>query len=389
MKVLIVFFGDDYHGGTTYSTFTIAKELARRGHEVHAYARVTPSGALAHDLEECGVTVHDGRAAILVRPQHERRALLKPVRLGLEWARRLHTYPKSEREVERIIRDCGIELVAISSGAISTGTLAAKRTGIPYVWHIREFMEEDHGLEHYPWAHAYERMEGASRLICVSKAVEDKMHRVCPGARTEFVYNGIDQSVFYPDDRVARAAGEPLRLMVSGGIRHSKGTFLVLEALRLLDDSSPYVLDVFGNEGGGVGESAKDLERICEGYDLGDRVRYHGPVSNIADEYRAHDIQIVASRAEAYGRITAEAMFCGCTVVGSNSGGTPELLADGRGYLFEPNDAGSLAVALSSAMADDEGRNAVADRALAFARENLSVNAYVNKVEAIYRAAAS
>ncbi|MBQ6491928.1 MAG: glycosyltransferase family 4 protein [Atopobiaceae bacterium] len=384
MRVLIVFFGDDYHGGTTYSTFTIAQELVRRGHEVHAYARVTPAGVLARDLEACGVMVHDGRAAILVRPPHERRALLRPVRLGLEWARRLHTYPKSEREVERIIRDCDIDLVAISSGAISTGARAARRTGIPYVWHIREFMEEDHGLEHYPWAHAYERMEGAARLVCVSKAVEDKMRRVCPNARTAVVYNGIDQTVFNPEGRVGKDDGAPVRLMVSGGIRHSKGTFLALDALRQLGDDTPYTLDVYGNEGGGVGEGAKDLVALCEELGLADRVRYHGPVRNIADEYRAHDIQIVASRAEAYGRITAEAMLCGCAVVGSNSGGTPELLADGRGYLFEPNDATSLAQALAQAMRDPAGREATAARALDFARENLSVKAYVDKVEQLY-----
>ena len=77
------------------------------------------------------------------------------------------------------------------------------------------------------------------------------------------------------------------------------------------------------------------------------------------------------------GRQKGEAMFKG----------TPELIADGRGYLFEPNDADSLARAITEAASDDAERSARAARASAYARENFSVNAYVDKIEAIYRMA--
>lgn len=389
MRLLLVFFGDDYHGGTTHSTFAIAKELVRRGHEVHAFARVTPAGTLAHDLAECGVVVHDGRAPIMVHPLEEPRPLYRVLRLGLEQARRYLSLPKAEREVAKAIRDCGIDLVAISSGAIITGARAARDAGIPYVWHAREFMQEDHGLEPYAWAHSYELMGGATRLICVSRAVEEKMLRVCPGARTEVVYNGLDLDTFHPDGREPLPEGAPVRIMTSGGIRQSKGTFLALEAIARLGRDVPVTFDVFGGEGGGVGESADDLRATCERLGIADLVRYRGSVGNIADELRRHDIQIVASRAEAFGRVTAEAMLCGCAVVGSASGGTPELVSDDRGYLFAPEDANSLAQALAEAIGDPTERGRRAARALGYARDNFSVKAYVDRVEAIYRSAAS
>lgn len=380
MKVLLVFFGDDYHGGTTYSTVTIAKELVRRGHEVHAYARVTSAGVLAHDLESFGVTVHDGRAPIQVYP-HERRPLYKVVRFGLEQVRRFYATPKAEREIARIIAECGIELVAISSGAITTGACAAKRAGIPLVWHVREFMQEDHGLEQYRWAHTYERMDGADCLVCVSQAVRDKMARVCPHARAEVVYNGIDTEVFHPEGRAAREADAPLSLMFSGGISEAKGTFLVLDALAQLGPDVPMELDVFG---GASAEDAKAFAARAEELGLADRVHYHGMTTAIADEYRRHDVLVVASRAEAFGRVTAEAMMCGCAVVGSNAGGTPELIADDRGYLFEPHDAASLADALSQVVSDPKDCHQRAERALRFAREHFSVPAYVDRVEEVY-----
>ena len=64
MKVLYVFFGKDYFGGTTYSTFTLAQNLVARGHEVHAYVRPTPAGTLKRDLEACSVIVHDASTHI-------------------------------------------------------------------------------------------------------------------------------------------------------------------------------------------------------------------------------------------------------------------------------------------------------------------------------------
>lgn len=389
MRLLIVFFGDDYHGGTTYSTLTIAKELVRRGHEVHAFARVTPAGVLARDLEACGVIVHDGRTPNLTHPLHERRPLYKVVRFGLEQARRFYTHPKSEHQIEQIIRSCGIELVAISSGATTAGSGAAQKAGVPFVWHIREFMQEDHLLDYYPWAHFYERMREAKALLCVSKAVEQKMQRVNPGVHTEVVYNGIDQSSFHPEGREPHTEGAPMRLMLSGGIRRSKGAFLTLDALALLGPEVPVTLDIFGVEGGGVGEKAKDFEARVAELGLTGKAFYRGTITSIADEYRSHDLQIVASQCEAFGRVTVEAMLCGCAVVGSNSGGTPELVSEGRGYLFEPDDAASLAQAIKEAIADPQEREARTARALAYARENFSVNAYVDKVEAIYRAAAS
>ena len=46
-------------------------------------------------------------------------------------------------------------------------------------------------------------------------------------------------------------------------------------------------------------------------------------------------------------------MACGCTVVASNVGGNPELVAHGaNGLLFEPGDVNSLATALESVLGD-------------------------------------
>ena len=53
----------------------------------------------------------------------------------------------------------------------------------------------------------------------------------------------------------------------------------------------------------------------------------------------------MASRAETFGMVTIEAMACGTPTLGSNAGGTPEILDQGKyGVLFEPMNATDLAL---------------------------------------------
>ena len=48
---------------------------------------------------------------------------------------------------------------------------------------------------------------------------------------------------------------------------------------------------------------------------------------------------LMCTSGETYGMVTAEALAAGTPVLGSRSGGTIDLLGNGRyGYLYEPGD---------------------------------------------------
>ena len=51
----------------------------------------------------------------------------------------------------------------------------------------------------------------------------------------------------------------------------------------------------------------------------------------------------VCSQQESVGTVTLEAMASGCAIVGTENGGTGELLGEGRGWTFPPGDASTLA----------------------------------------------
>lgn len=57
----------------------------------------------------------------------------------------------------------------------------------------------------------------------------------------------------------------------------------------------------------------------------------------------AADVVAVCSQQESVGSVTLEAMASGCAIMGTDTGGTAEILADGRGWTFPADDAETLA----------------------------------------------
>jgi glycosyltransferase involved in cell wall biosynthesis len=102
-------------------------------------------------------------------------------------------------------------------------------------------------------------------------------------------------------------------------------------------------------------EFVQQLRGRAESAGIGDRVCFTGPRTGDGLEraYAAADVLVLASRAETYGMVVAEALARGVPVVATAVGGLPEALGrttDGRrpGLLVSPDDPRALAAALGS-----------------------------------------
>lgn len=106
-----------------------------------------------------------------------------------------------------------------------------------------------------------------------------------------------------------------------------------------------------------------------------DRVRFLGavPNSSMPDIYRASDLAVLPSLAEATSIAGLEAMACGLPLVGTNVGGIPAIIADGvSGLLVAPADPEELAGALGR-LVDDAGlRRAMGEAARRSAEDNFA-----------------
>ena len=78
-------------------------------------------------------------------------------------------------------------------------------------------------------------------------------------------------------------------------------------------------------------------------------------------------------------------MACGCSVVGSRVGGTPELIGnEERGLTFESGNAHDLAAKLARLIQSDALRHDLGTRAAEFAAKKLSIEIAARRMAEIY-----
>jgi glycosyltransferase involved in cell wall biosynthesis len=118
-----------------------------------------------------------------------------------------------------------------------------------------------------------------------------------------------------------------------------------------------------------------------------DGVRFIGYLDDPTPYYCHADVALMCSSDEAFGRVTVEAMKLGLPVIGIDSGGTNEIIVDGRtGYLIPPNDPSALAGKLRRFWADEEMRSELGRQAQADALERFSPIQAMNELLEVCRA---
>lgn len=115
----------------------------------------------------------------------------------------------------------------------------------------------------------------------------------------------------------------------------------------------------------------KKLELLIEQYDLKQSVEFIGWVDNITQILACSDFMVLPSYTEGFPRSIIEAMLLQIPVCATPVGGIPEAIFHGKtGYLFNVNDAYSLADSLQVLIDSFNQRNQIVKNAYNFAIEN-------------------
>lgn len=154
----------------------------------------------------------------------------------------------------------------------------------------------------------------------------------------------------YPDTVTRPQARERLGLsdagpvyLFLGGVRPYKGLELLLDAFRALDDPQARLLVA------GHAHQPAYAAAIADLAGRDPRVRLllrHVPDDELQVLFHASDACILPYRAVTTSGAALLALSFGCPIVAPRLGPFPELAADGRGILFQPENAADLAQAL-------------------------------------------
>lgn len=155
-----------------------------------------------------------------------------------------------------------------------------------------------------------------------------------------------------------------------GRIDRAKGQEFLLHAVADLRRSGRRVEAVL------IGENSREnylgeLTALAQQLGISGAVHVREHTSKIEAAFRSLDVFAMTSISEPIGMVTLEAMALGVPVIGTNSGGTPELLNHGRvGRLTAPGDAGQLSEAIAWCMDQEEEVGRMVGHARTWVREH-------------------
>lgn len=184
--------------------------------------------------------------------------------------------------------------------------------------------------------------------------------------RVEVIGSGVDAARFDVPDAEARArrfrerhglGRRPFFVTVTR-LHAYKGVDTAIAALPALRGKVPDAAYVVV----GDGPDLPRLRELAASLGLSDHVRFLGEVSGdeVIDALHACDALAMLSRlvppdVEGFGLVFVEAGACGRPVVGSRSGGIPEVIVDGEtGLLVPPGDAAATAEVLARLLGNPE-----------------------------------
>lgn len=238
------------------------------------------------------------------------------------------------------------------------------------------------------------------KIIFVSDFIRQSFLAQYPtlAAKTDVVFNGVDTDFWAP------AATKTKEIVFVGRAREDKGLFPLLEAFNSLKEATG---NRAANEAGspdwrlklilGVQTDAEkvleaDVRAACAGSDKID-ILTNEPSERVRDHLASASIAALPSIVrEGFPRAVVESMACGCAVIATKQGGTPEAAGDVAILLENPSHAdfaSRLAQQLQQIVENDTLRDSIGTKARQTVIETLGITAvahrYDNALEDIAR----
>lgn len=289
------------------------------------------------------------------------------------------------RQLAEILKEEKVShLILRSTSDMSLAVIAKRR--LKGKIHLSYFMEMQLGVRKTNFLHTF-RFRHFDLWSCPLNWLQDQVINMTrfPKERTVVIPSGMDLSSFPEsiDIDTARAQlelpNDKILFGLIGRFDPQKGQLQLIDAM-VECKNKDFGVVLLGeptlNEGDQYFELMKNTISRNE---LSDRIFIRPFRKDIVTFYKAIDWFVMASKAETFGMVTIEAMACGTPTLGSNAGGTPELLKYGKmGVLFRSLDSEDLAQKMDEIM---EGKYTISRNTLTDEAKRFDHNSICKQVE--------
>ncbi|MDO3379732.1 glycosyltransferase family 4 protein [Geoalkalibacter halelectricus] len=292
---------------------------------------------------------------------------------------------KSVKNFRDFYTENHIDLLHFNSvGWRDSAVVAAKMCRIPIVLHLHNNYGKGSVSGNF-------NFHLADKIIIVSESMRDSFFdhpRILN--KISCIYNGVDLKRFIEGQGDFRTSllqndGGPIIGYV-GQLSHRKGVDVLIKASRGVLQQFPAALFVIVGADGVREEGYSDaMKKLANELGVGERFVFLGKRDDIPDVMNGCDLMVVPSRAEPFGKVIIEAMACGTCVIGAAVGGIPEIIEDGQnGRLVPTDNVDALQGAMVEVLGDEALRTRLALKGRQAAMEKFSIDALVDKTQALY-----
>jgi glycogen synthase len=397
MKILIVsnFFPPHSVGGYELGCHEVANGLRNRGHKVRV---------LTSTHGENGPVSSDDTCRVL----HVRSSVPSGLRKFPTIFRDERHNVKCFRDQVQLFQPDIVYLWNLQFGCLSLA-FAAERTGLPVAYFVSDNWFANFGCND----DLYYRINGKTRTVrefftaiaikaglkisgleipkgipkpsvvhCCSEYIRSVALQQHESLPTEVVHWGVDTEKYKTS---APRAGSARRFLFVGRLVLGKGVHTALEAfLRVAERRDDISLSIAGG-GGFLSNCEPMLRDLVNRSTARDKVQFLGklPRDQVVKLYEDHDALLFPTeQPEPFSIALVEAFSSGLGIIGTQTGGTPEILVDGEtGTTFKAGDVSDCANAIERVATDAETYVRLRECGQNNARTNFTIDRMVTRIE--------
>jgi len=272
------------------------------------------------------------------------------------WQNLLRNTRANVARLTKMVREQGIELVYTNTSTLFEAAFAARRAGVPHLWHVHEVLKPSNRMSQLvPICWMQQFIKSYSSLVVFeSQSARSVFEKHTPLKNGKVVYNSVrftaEGTGVTDEEARARFGLLPSQKVICfvGQFIDRKNPLLLIDAISRLRDSDNVVCLFVGE-----GPLADAMGRAIDRFGIGGKCRIVPFQQDIRPLISAVEVLVLPSRQESFGLVLAEAGMFGKPVIACRSEGPNEIVVEGEtGFLVPQDDADALACALDKLLAD-------------------------------------
>lgn len=335
-------------GGISRHCEGLARELARKGHNVHIITLEFPGAP--HYEERDGVKIYR-----------------VPIELGhpnfIVWVLLFNHF--MEKKIASIARYEKFDIIHAHDWLVAPASIASKHyLGIPLVSTIHStevgraqglHSPDSFLIDGFEWWLTYE----SKRIIVASYAMKYEVegHFRLPSDKVEIIPNGIDISKYEVNvdrENIKRRfgidPGEKIILFIGRLVPQKGVEYLIMAAPKIFEHHPEARIVIVGE-----GWFRDHLWNLAHTMGYSHKITFFGFLNDedLIELMRSSDVLVIPSIYEPFGIVALEGMAAGVPVVASNVGGLAEIIEHDRtGFLAHKEDPDSIAWGVNKILSD-------------------------------------